>query len=195
MCDRRGLQRTPCRTHPFPRRSEFAAIYPRAVLAAALLVFAACSEGSPVGPPLGEVPDNIPPGDKPVPLPPTEPGALAGAWRMASFEGVTVPGAYAVFPNQPVDDHIVGRVEIRVDSAMMAISGDRYQRRYCFTELHDEAPMYKYWITRPPRRAVAPGSEARDGLEAPLTRNTPSGQKSPALVEGSTLDSRRYVDA
>lgn len=76
---------------------------------------------------------------------PTAPRHLAAAWRMESFDGLTVPATYALFFDEPVGGGIVGRVEIRLDSATKVMTeAATYQRRYCFTELHDNVVMYRY---------------------------------------------------
>ena len=76
---------------------------------------------------------------------PTQPTHLAASWKMDSFGSKQVPGAYRVFFDEPVGDIIVAKVEIRLDSATKTMtSGAQYQRRYCFTELHDDVPMLKY---------------------------------------------------
>lgn len=75
----------------------------------------------------------------------TQPAHLAGAWRMQSFDGKTVPATYAFFPDEPVEGDIVD-VNIRLDSAKMTLRNDGIYpfRQYCFTELHDDVPRYKY---------------------------------------------------
>ena len=70
---------------------------------------------------------------------------LAGWWRLVSFDGQTLPAAYAVFLDEPVGDRIIGRVEIRLDSAVKIMRADGlYQRQYCFTELHDDVTVLRY---------------------------------------------------
>jgi hypothetical protein len=77
---------------------------------------------------------------------PTGAGHLASQWRMKSFDGLALPAVYATFFDEPVDDRIIGKVEIRLDSATKVMSGDgKYQRRYYFTELHDGAVALKYF--------------------------------------------------
>jgi hypothetical protein len=47
--------------------------------------------------------------------------------------------------NEPVGDHIVARLEIRLDSAKKVMANDaKYQRQYCFSELHDDVLMFRY---------------------------------------------------
>lgn len=76
---------------------------------------------------------------------PTEARHLAAGWRMESFEGKLLPAAYAIFYNERVGDRIIAKVEIRLDSATKTMaSGGTYQRRYCFTELHDEVPVLRH---------------------------------------------------
>ncbi len=76
---------------------------------------------------------------------PTVPQHLAAAWRMESFDGHALPAAYAIFYDQPVGDRIIAKVEIRLDSATKAMTSTAtYQRRYWFTELHDDVPALKY---------------------------------------------------
>lgn len=76
---------------------------------------------------------------------PKIPGDLASQWRMHSFDGLSLPAIYATFHDEPVDDRIVGTVEIRLDSATKVMSSDgKYQRRYYFSELHDGVVMLKY---------------------------------------------------
>lgn len=83
--------------------------------------------------------------DASVAVVPTEAAHLAAAWRMESFDGKTLPAAYALFYDEPVGDRIIGVVEIRLDSARKLMAADRtYQRGYCFTELHDDVPMFRY---------------------------------------------------
>jgi hypothetical protein len=76
---------------------------------------------------------------------PTVPQHLAPAWRMESFDGHALPAAYAIFYDEPVGDRIIAKVEIRLDSATKAMTATAtYERRYWFTELHDDVPAYKY---------------------------------------------------
>jgi len=76
---------------------------------------------------------------------PTAPQHLAAAWRMESFDGQALPAAYAIFHDVPVGDRIVARVEIRLDSATKAMTSTAtYERRYWFTELHDNVVAFKY---------------------------------------------------
>jgi hypothetical protein len=76
---------------------------------------------------------------------PKEAAHLAAGWRMESFDGHVVPAAYAIFYDEPVGDRIIAKVEIRLDSAIKTLGSDaRYERRYYFTELHDDVEMYKY---------------------------------------------------
>ncbi len=76
---------------------------------------------------------------------PTAPQHLAAAWRMESFDGHALPAAYAIFHDVPVGDRIIGKVEIRLDSATKAMTGTAtYERRYWFTELHDNVVAFKY---------------------------------------------------
>src|SRR5688500_5807330 len=73
------------------------------------------------------------------------PQHLAAAWRMESFDGQAVPAAYAIFHDVPVGDRVVARVEIRLDSATKAMTSTAtYERRYWFTELHDNVVAFKY---------------------------------------------------
>jgi hypothetical protein len=77
---------------------------------------------------------------------PTGTDHLASPWRMQSFDGHEVPAVYATFYDEPVGDHIVAKVEIRLDSATKTLWSDgRYQRRYYFTELHDGVVAVKYF--------------------------------------------------
>lgn len=73
------------------------------------------------------------------------PAHLAASWRMQSFDGIALPGTYAFFPDEPVDG-TVKDVEIRLDSAKMQMRDDGVYpfRQYCFTELHDEVPRFRY---------------------------------------------------
>ena len=76
---------------------------------------------------------------------PTAPQHLAAGWRMESFDGHALPAAYAVFYDVPVGDRIIAKVEIRLDSATKAMTGTAtYERRYWFTELHDNAVAFRY---------------------------------------------------
>lgn len=76
---------------------------------------------------------------------PAQPVELVGRWRMRSFEGKTLPAAYAEFHDEPVGDRIVRLVEIRLDSAIMDIEPDgEYARRYLFTEWHDGVMAFRY---------------------------------------------------
>lgn len=76
---------------------------------------------------------------------PTAPQHLAAAWSMESFDGHALPAAYAIFYDEPVGDRIIAKVEIRLDSATKAMTGTAtYERRYWFTELHDDVPAYTY---------------------------------------------------
>jgi hypothetical protein len=94
----------------------------------------------------------------------TQPAHLAGLWRMRSFDGKTLPAAYAVFYDEVVGDRVVEVVEIRLDSARVQLRDDGLYpfRQYCFTELHDLVPMFKYcWgdhgrfvLGNPPGRIV-----------------------------------------
>jgi predicted aspartyl protease len=57
---------------------------------------------------------------------------------MESFDGHALPAAYLILYDQWVGDKFVARVEIRLDSAVKTMATDAtYQRRYYFTELHD----------------------------------------------------------
>ena len=75
----------------------------------------------------------------------TQPAHIAGAWRMQSFDGKAVPATYAFFPDAPIDGGIVD-VNIRLDSAKMTLRSDGVysSRQYCFTELHDDVPRFRY---------------------------------------------------
>lgn len=77
---------------------------------------------------------------------PTNAGHLAASWKMDSFNAKQVPAAYRLLFDEPLDDgRIIAKVEIRLDSATKTMTGNAtYQRRYCFTELHDDVVMYKY---------------------------------------------------
>ena len=76
---------------------------------------------------------------------PTLPGHLAAKWRMVSFDGHVLPAAYAIFYDEPVGDRIIAKLEIRLDSAIKTMANNGvYERRYYFTELHDDAPMLRY---------------------------------------------------
>lgn len=76
---------------------------------------------------------------------PTAPQHLAAAWRMESFDGHALPAAYAIFYDEPVGGRIIAKVEIRLDSATKAMTGTAtYERRYWFTELHDDVPAWRY---------------------------------------------------
>ena len=80
-----------------------------------------------------------------VPSPPPTPIATVGTWRMESFDGRAVPGAYAEFFDEPVGDRIVRHVEIRLDSAVNELRADStYVRRYYFTELQDGVVAFRY---------------------------------------------------
>jgi hypothetical protein len=75
------------------------------------------------------------------PHPPT----IIGTWRMQSFDAHSLPANYAEFFDEPVDDHIVRHVEIRLDSAVKQMRADNtYERRYFFTEIHDGVVMLRY---------------------------------------------------
>jgi hypothetical protein len=70
---------------------------------------------------------------------------LAGSWRMASFDGLTVPATYVEFFDVPIGDHIVDHVIIRLDSAKKEMTADStYERRYFFSELHDGLVILRY---------------------------------------------------
>lgn len=76
---------------------------------------------------------------------PTTPQHLAAAWRMESFDGHALPAPYAIFYDEPVGDRIIAKVEIRLDSATKAMTSTAtYERRYWFTELHNDVPALKY---------------------------------------------------
>jgi hypothetical protein len=76
---------------------------------------------------------------------PREPAHLAASWRMESFDGHVLPAAYALFYDEPVGDRIIAKVEIRLDSATKTMGGTGlYERRYYFTELHDEVEVLKF---------------------------------------------------
>jgi hypothetical protein len=76
---------------------------------------------------------------------PTTASHLAANWKMDSFDNKTVPAAYALFYNEPVDDRIIGVVEIRLDSARKSIStAGIYQRTYFFSEYHDGVKVLSY---------------------------------------------------
>jgi hypothetical protein len=76
---------------------------------------------------------------------PTAAAHLAASWKMDSFGDKQLPAAYRLFFDEPVDDRIIAKVEIRLDSATKTMTSNaRYQRRYWFTELHDDVPMFRY---------------------------------------------------
>ena len=75
----------------------------------------------------------------------TQPVHLAAIWRLESFDGHATPSAYLILHDEPVGDRIIAKVEIRLDSATKTMASDAtYQRRYYFTELHDDVVKLKY---------------------------------------------------
>jgi hypothetical protein len=76
--------------------------------------------------------------------PPDLAPVVTGKWRMASFDGLTVPATYAEFLDEPVDDRIVD-VVIRLDSALKEFRADStYVRVYYFTEIQDGEVAFRY---------------------------------------------------
>lgn len=71
--------------------------------------------------------------------------SIAGRWTMTGLGEHQLPTAYRVFLNENVNGRLVGRVEIRIDSATKTIAANgTYSRAYYFSEWHDGVRVLAY---------------------------------------------------